>query len=357
MTSGTAGAVAAVRPRCRPRRHPAFPPNRPSLQNADARFSLLVPMHGVVGGMFFEEGSRRGPDGQPDAQLARRQRCCAFLRGVPVLHTIDESALWMLAAHATELTFDPGDVVIEEGEASDDFYIVRSGRADVLKRDRSGIDQPVARLGTGSYFGELGLLTNSARSATIRVCGHAPLRVYSFDAQTFHTVIAEQVLVFRVARAARRAAAMSGTADGDVTPGSMPRLRVADLGILDGISGDELALVRESAQERLVQAGSVVFEQGSRADRFYVLLAGEVAVERDGEMIGAIEPGGFFGETGLLLNARRSASVYATRPSVVWSIGRTAFQRVVCHYLLTNHPARSTVLSRITATPSGRFRT
>jgi CRP-like cAMP-binding protein len=95
---------------------------------------------------------------------------------------------------------------MDQGEDEHDkrFYVIRSGSADVLRRDRGGLERVVARLSLGSYFGELGLLTNQARNATVRVHGAMPLRAYAFDALTFHRRIAEHVLVFRVLRERER---------------------------------------------------------------------------------------------------------------------------------------------------------
>ena len=66
--------------------------------------------------------------------------------------------------------FSPGDTVIREGEESHEAYIIRSGTAEVFKRSSSGQEIPIARLDDGEIFGEMGLILDRPRSATVRAC-------------------------------------------------------------------------------------------------------------------------------------------------------------------------------------------
>src|SRR4051812_39141039 len=107
-----------------------------------------------------------------------------FLRAVPILQELDESALWVLAQHA-DVRELPEGTVMAEGDECDDFYIVKRGQADVFKADSYGMQRLVGRLTCGSYFGELGLLTNRPRSASVEVRASGSLTVLAFDAQLF----------------------------------------------------------------------------------------------------------------------------------------------------------------------------
>jgi thioredoxin reductase (NADPH) len=75
-------------------------------------------------------------------------------------------------AKATEgmriLTFAPGQIVIREGDAPEDFYVVAKGEAAVMQRDASGVERVVNVLREDQYFGELGMLTGERRNATVR---------------------------------------------------------------------------------------------------------------------------------------------------------------------------------------------
>ncbi len=75
-------------------------------------------------------------------------------------------------ARATEgmriLTFAPGQAVLREGDAPDNFYVIARGEAIVVQRDTSGVERVVNTLHEDQYFGELGMLTGEPRNATVR---------------------------------------------------------------------------------------------------------------------------------------------------------------------------------------------
>jgi len=296
-------------------------------------------------------GDHYADDGEA---IERATRCFRFLRSVPILFEIDDTTLWELARIAEPSEFDAGARILaedeQEPERSQRFYIIRSGTADVVRRGRSGAERVVARLATGSYFGELGLLTDQARNATVRVHGTAPLVVYGFDAMTFHRRIAEHVLVFRLLRERSR----SGLRSVDQAGGGRGRLRIKQLALLDHLPQRDLEYVLDHAKQQAHAAGETIISQGEPGDRFYVVLDGSVRVVRDDAELAEIRAGGFFGETALLLDMPRTATVETTSATVTWSITRSAFQRLVGGYLLSNPRTQDEIVRRMrTALPPG----
>jgi NADH dehydrogenase len=63
--------------------------------------------------------------------------------------------------------FEAGEVVFYQGDVGDKVYIIESGECDVLQ-DRDGTEVQLATLGRGEYFGEMAVLTETRRNATIR---------------------------------------------------------------------------------------------------------------------------------------------------------------------------------------------
>lgn len=276
-----------------------------------------------------------------DATVARTTRCFSFLRSVPILFEVDDSTLWQIAASAEACSFDPGTRILGQGEEAADkrFYVIRSGSADVVRREGSGRERVVARLSVGSYFGELGLLTNQARNASVRVHGTLPLRTYCFDALTFHRKIAQHVLVFRVLREREQRRSAGETSRG--------RLRIKELDLLRRLPAPDLEFVLQQAEHRWYPERAPIIRQGEPGDRFYILLEGTVDVTRDGETIAQLGPGDFFGETALLLDTPRTATVQASRHALTWSITRSAFQRLVGGYLLSNPQTQEEIMRRM----------
>lgn len=277
-----------------------------------------------------------------DEALDRITRCFSFLRSVPILFEIDDTTLWELASSAESCEFEPGSRIMDQGEDAADkrFYVIRSGSADVLRRDRAGLERVVARLSLGSYFGELGLLTNQARNATVRVHGSMPLCAYAFDALTFHRKIAQHVLVFRVLREREERRQLVGSS-------GRGRLRIKELDLLKRLPETDLELVLQHAEHRWYPERAPIIHQGDPGDRFYILLEGAVQVQRDGETVAELGPGDFFGETALLLDTPRTATVQASRHALTWSITRAAFQRLVGGYLLSNPQTQEEIMRRM----------
>jgi serine/threonine protein phosphatase PrpC len=81
---------------------------------------------------------------------------------------------------------DAGETVIQEGRASDCFFIMLDGRAEVLKAGRR-----LAELGKGDYFGEMGLIDDSPRSADVVV--NEPSRLLFIRRADFQSLVTEQL--------------------------------------------------------------------------------------------------------------------------------------------------------------------
>ena len=63
--------------------------------------------------------------------------------------------------------FEPGDIVFRQGDLGDSVYVIQDGECEVL-REQNGTQELLANLGRGEYFGEMALLSDKTRNATIR---------------------------------------------------------------------------------------------------------------------------------------------------------------------------------------------
>jgi CRP-like cAMP-binding protein len=86
---------------------------------------------------------------------------------VPVFSTLVQSDLERIAELAVPRTFEPGQVVFREGDASDTCYIVRDGHARAVRSHGDGRTITLARFGPGDIFGELAMFEDELRSATV----------------------------------------------------------------------------------------------------------------------------------------------------------------------------------------------
>jgi NADH:ubiquinone reductase (H+-translocating) len=84
--------------------------------------------------------------------------------------------------------FEPGQIVFREGDRGDWLYIVTEGEVEVLKSDGAGTAAPLRRLGPGECFGEIALVSDRPRSATVRaVCA---TNVLAVDREAFSALFA-----------------------------------------------------------------------------------------------------------------------------------------------------------------------
>jgi voltage-gated potassium channel len=79
--------------------------------------------------------------------------------------------------------------------------------------------------------------------------------------------------------------------------------------LFDGLEPEQLQRIADWLEPIDVPAGWFLLNQGSYPEGFFVVLEGEVAVERDGAEIARLGPGEFFGEIALLEDDRRTATV------------------------------------------------
>ncbi len=95
------------------------------------------------------------------------------------------------------------------------------------------------------------------------------------------------------------------------------------------------ALVKATGELQTVtfSSGEIVFEQGAAADRFYIVESGEVEVIRSSlsgeKVLATLQPGDFFGEIGLLTEARRMAAVRAKTDLKLLTLDFETFKKVV----------------------------
>jgi CRP-like cAMP-binding protein len=85
------------------------------------------------------------------------------LRGVQMFAACTDRELAQIARACDELTVEADATVVEEGTAGEGFYLIVSGEAEVTRGGRR-----VATVGTGEYFGELSLLDEAPRNATVK---------------------------------------------------------------------------------------------------------------------------------------------------------------------------------------------
>lgn len=90
-----------------------------------------------------------------------------MLGNIPLFSSLSESDLQALSDHAVTRTFPKNAIIINEGDTSDSLYIIASGKVKVFLSDEHGKEIILDIQGPGEYFGEIALLDDAPRSASV----------------------------------------------------------------------------------------------------------------------------------------------------------------------------------------------
>jgi cAMP-dependent protein kinase regulator len=104
------------------------------------------------------------------SMMDKRSRYSKFLENVPFMETLDKYERSKVADFLVPRQYRCGDVIVRQGDSGDEFFIVSKGRVrctqayDEQGETKQGV---LCELGVGQYFGEIALLQNTARKATV----------------------------------------------------------------------------------------------------------------------------------------------------------------------------------------------
>ena len=258
--------------------------------------------------------------------LDKRANRRKVLKRVPLFVNLDEDELDRVARSLKTERFSAGEAVIRQGEPGEKFYIIERGNVSVWKTGEEGVEARHARLGPGQYFGEIALVTNAPRNATIRA--ETPLVLLSLDHADFDRLVRGYVsLAEQVNTSVRYNWLLRG----------MP--------IFDELSSHELDLLAARLQPESFQAGEVIFSEGEPGDKFIIIESGQVRVTQKVEgaetELSRRGPGEYVGEIALIQNRPRTATITAMVDTNLLSLEAGHF-----HELVTGHLQVGQAISR-----------
>ena len=113
----------------------------------------------------------------------------AVLKAVPLFATFPEEQLRMLSMVVTRKSAPRSTTIMAGGDPTDSLYIVLSGRLKVMMSDAEGKEVILSILGPGEFFGEMGLIDDEPRSATVVTI--EPCELLSIAKRDFKKSLAE----------------------------------------------------------------------------------------------------------------------------------------------------------------------
>ncbi|POS86454.1 hypothetical protein EPUL_001706, partial [Erysiphe pulchra] len=230
-------------------------------------------------------------------------------------HLDDEQCNQVLGALMEKPIPVKGIKVISQGDQGDYFYVVENGSFDVYVNSAGstqpgpgGLGNKVATIEPGGSFGELALMYNAPRAATV-VSAESACTLWALDRVTFRRILMDSTF--------QRRRLYEGFLE-TVT-------------ILSTLTTYERSKIADALETQKHPAGTVIIKEGDIGEAFYLLESGEAEAFINGSdgPVKHYEKGDYFGELALLNDAPRAASVIAKTEVKVATLAKDGFQRLL----------------------------
>lgn len=237
------------------------------------------------------------------------------LRETPLFTSLSPASLEALIMKMGYVTLEEGEVLFTEGEDGDTLYVISEGEVAVFQEGPPR--QELARLIEGDFFGEIAIVTDQKRSATIEAVQHTEL--LSIDRDTVGDLIDMEPDVLKLLLRFLRDRLLNSL------------MRTSPLFAPFGIED------RRSLATKFVfleaEPNSILISQGQPANALYVLLSGACRVEhnRDGgrHQLAVLGAGDVCGEMSLLGQQEAIASVRVTSKAFVLKLPAEQFRMLI----------------------------
>lgn len=248
------------------------------------------------------------PLAEPRMMGAAAQRALA---ATPLFAGLPKEALESLVAHLTLVSLDVGVALFHEGDPGDALYVIVDGEVAVQAEGPPLVE--MARLGPGAFIGEVALMTDQPRSATVTAT--QPSELLRIDRHTLSRVLADHGDVLRaVLRFVRERLV-------DRWMRTSPLFRP-----FDDAQRNELAARFKFLE---IESDTVLLSAGSKPDGLYIVLAGHYQVRRDGATLATLGPGDLIGETALLAGDTIKSDVIARGKSLALCLSASEFREMI----------------------------
>merc|ERR1719510_1277362 len=203
----------------------------------------------------------------------------------------------------------PGEVIIQQGDEGDNFYIIDTGDVEVFVNG-----EKVVQIGEGGSFGELALIYGTPRAATVKAA-NVDVKLWGIDRDSYRRILMGSTIRKR----------------------KMYEEFLSKVSILENLDKWERLTVADSLEAVSFEDEEVVVRQGEQGNDFFIIVDGSAIVtqfrndesEHEPVEVGRLGPSDYFGEIALLLDRPRAATVTARGPLKCVKLDRGRFERVL----------------------------
>ena len=244
------------------------------------------------------------------------------LRGVQSFNHVSDEDIHVLAQSLEEIYYNEGDYIIRQDEKGDALFILEKGLVQVSREsiiDNERISTNITQLSNDTLFGEVSLLTEEVRSASIYVISNRA-KCLKLSKTTFDEILS------RKKNFQEKSKMILG------------HNIISKLPFLKNLSPTVKALVTQNLNIISFNEDMYIVRQGSYGQTFYILIEGELLVTQDRNINGVYEeveinrliPGDYFGELSLIdSSSKRSANIKTLSAVTCLSLTRAEFQQLI----------------------------
>jgi len=275
--------------------------------------------------VFAEAYNPEEDEGTEEAKVVhpktdeQRHRLAEAVKSCLLFRALDNEQLREVLDAMFERRAEPGETIITQDADGDNYYVVEDGVYAVLVKQENGVPKQVMTYDNKGSFGELALLYNMPRAATVQAKTSGSL--WAMDRQTFRKIVLRNAYQKR----------------------KMYESFLLQVPLLHTLDDYERMNIADALMTQTYANGDTVIKQGDPASGMYFVEAGKVTVIKRGEngeekKVNEINQGGYFGELGLMNHAPRAASIVADGAVRVAFLDVSAFERLLgpCMEILKN---------------------
>lgn len=268
------------------------------------------PMRGRRQGVSAEISQGSQEDQKPIASHSKSTEDSQFLltcmSSNPLFTHLSPASMDTVVAAFFLASKSDGDIVMKQGTDGDNFYVIQEGSVKIIVNGNQ-----VATKAAGASFGELALMYNAPRTATVVCDGRAKL--WALDRASFQSIM-------RSTESSRNATVSEF---------------LCQMDLFKGLSKEELGKVVDAVKERDYKDGEYMFRQGDPGEDFFIISKGSVVITKsqtpgaEEQFVTELGTGKFFGELALSMNKPRAASVFAKGDCGCFTLDRGSFERLL----------------------------
>lgn len=241
----------------------------------------------------------------------QRQRLSEAVRNILLFRALEKEQMNDVLDAMFERKVQKDELVIKQGDDGDNFYVIQNGIFHALvASDPSQEPVHIHTYDNRGSFGELALLYNMPRAATIKAATEGSL--WAMDRQTFRRILLKSAFKKR----------------------KMYETLIESVPMLKTLQPYERMNLADALVPRAVSNGERIIKQGDAADGMYFVEKGEVVIsvlDDSGKEIeiNRISKGGYFGELALVTHRPRAASAFADGDVKLAFLDVEAFERLL----------------------------